>query len=123
MHSQLGVLSTNSEQKTQRDQKTQMPLLKSPEQQQGTGMLPAISTTGGRTKHLSHPSSLTSEHTPHLNPKKGTSLPPLTEQMGKGTCWLVSIPTAAAWAPKKGIEIGQEEVKLLLFADDMILST
>ena len=50
MHSQLGVLSTNSGQKTQRDQKTQVPLLKSPEQKQGTGMLPAINTTRGVDK-------------------------------------------------------------------------
>ena len=50
MHSQLGVLSTNSGQKTQRDQKTQMPLLKSPEQKQGTGMPPAISNTRGVDK-------------------------------------------------------------------------
>ena len=43
--------------------------------------------------------------------------------MSKGTCWLFSIPTAAAGAPIKGIQIGKEVVKLLLFADDMILNT
>ena len=68
MHSQLGVLSTNSGQKTQRDQKTQMPLLKAQSKSRVLACSLQLTPPEGWTKHLSHPSSLTSEHTPHLNP-------------------------------------------------------
>ena len=43
-------MSTNSGQKIQRDQKTQLPLLKSLEQKQGTENAPTLNTTRvGRT--------------------------------------------------------------------------
>ena len=62
-------------QKIQRDQETQLPLLKSLEQKQGVGskskvlrMPPAHTTTYGVGKHLSHPSGDTPTLTPYKEP-------------------------------------------------------
>ena len=68
----------NAEQIIQRDQKAQLPLLKSPEKKQGTAHSPLHKTSPkGWANHLSHPSGLTPEHTPTLTPYKEQARPPL----------------------------------------------
>ena len=67
--------------KIQRDQKTQLPPLKSQEQKQGTAHAPCTQhNTKGWPNHLSQPSSWTPGHTPILTPYKEPARP----------CWGVS---------------------------------
>ena len=85
----------------QRDQKTQLPLLKRPKQKLGT--VPAPWTQhhqrGRQTTSATPPAP--PGHTPTLTPcKEPACSPNLREQTGKGTC-LFSLPPAAAEAPVK----------------------
>ena len=92
--------------KIPKDQRTQLLLPKAGgkgrvlEQKQGTGH--ALSTQdhqrGGQT-HLSHPSSLVSEYTPIHTPYKESASP--SQGVGKGTCFLLLLPTAAVETPVK----------------------
>ena len=79
VHTQLGQIL---DQKIQKDQKTQLPLLKNREEKPGVGsksrvlcMSPALNTTKGWAEHLSHPSGLAPGHTPTLTPYKEPARP------------------------------------------------
>ena len=83
--------------KIQKDQKTQLPLLKSPEQKQGTVHAPG-------TQHhyrvvVSHPSG----HSPTLTLWKEPVHPPNGEQVSKGTCYLFSLPSCCSRGPSKAL--------------------
>ena len=90
VHAQLGQIL---DQKIQRDQKTQLPLLKGLEQKQGVGsksrilsVPPALSTTKGWADYLSHPSSQTPRHTPTLIPCKEQACPLTTAEAPVKRC-------------------------------------
>lgn len=95
----------NSEQMIQRDQKTQLPLLKSPEKKQGTAHSPLHMTSPkGWANHLSHPFGLTPGHTPTFTPYKEQAHP-LTQGASKQRADLLCVltPPYCSRGPSKGL--------------------
>ena len=100
---QLGQITDN---KIQKDQKTQLLLLKSQEQKQCVGresrvlhMPPAHNTTKGVGRPPKPTLQPNPRHTPTLTPYKEPARPP--GGASKGTCYLFLLPPAAAGAPIK----------------------
>ena len=94
-HVQFG----QTEQDTKRP-KTQLPLLRSWGQKQGTAHAPCTQCHQGVGKHLNHSSGPTSEPVPILPPSKEPAATPY-QGASKGNCFLFSLSFAAAGAPVK----------------------
>ena len=85
-----------------KDQKDQLPLLKSREQKQGTAHAPSAQhhQKGGQATPPAWPLD-TPLPSPHVRNQLGSPLPSPRpgEQVSKGNCYLFSLPAAAAGSP------------------------